>query len=81
MMPNAPIIGVPKKEDQRYPVININFQPQGMMLSLVWENGFSMTQVLSAEIMDQVVAQWKEVRRQQMTAVDMMNHIQKTKLQ
>ena len=51
-----------------------------MMLSIVFDNGFSMTQVLSPEVMDQVVAQWKEIKRQQMTAVDMMNHIQKTKL-
>ncbi len=80
MMPNVPIIGEQKKENPRFPSLHLNFQPQGMMISIVFDNGFSMTQVLAPDVMDQVVSQWKEVKKQQVTAMEMMNQIQKTKL-
>jgi hypothetical protein len=74
MASSIPLIGAPQQ--LQFPQIGLNIVPQGMVVSIQLGPTTSITQVIDASTMDQVVAEWRDQRK---NAQDILHTVQATK--
>jgi hypothetical protein len=63
-----------------YPQTAININEQGLIISIALAPGTQITQVIPEKSMNDIVAKWIESRREIRKQMDLIRHVQSTKI-
>lgn len=80
MTDNLKLVGTPEQPAPEFPRTNIQLSPNGLAIITSLASGLAITQLIAPEHLDQIARDWRALRKEQANQLDMIRHIEKSKI-